>query len=172
MSLTDQKEKTWNCKRCEFEMVEVEKDTIKKIVKILNPNFLSLPKSWKSMKTEWIKICPSCDSYSLGIEMEQGFPFRTISGEIATIQNLDFIKAHKHHNYRQEILDSPICGCFYCLETFSPDKIFQWHGEDENGVEQIAICPKCSIDSVIGSASGYPIEHHFLMKMRSFWFSP
>ena len=56
---------------------------------ILNPNFLSLPKNWKSIKAEWIKICP-----------------------------------------------------------------------------------KCGIDSVIGSASGYPIEHSFLMKMREFWFSP
>ena len=172
MSLTDQQKKSWNCQRSEFEMVEIEKNTIEKIIEILNPNFLSLPKNWKSIKSEWIKICPRCDSYSLGMKMEQEFYFGTKSGEIATIQDLDFIKAHKHHDNREEILKSPICGCFYCLETFRPEEISQWHGEDENGVEQIAICPRCSIDSVIGSVSGYPIEHSILKKMKDFWFSP
>ena len=62
--------------------------------------------------------------------------------------------------------------CFYCLEIFSPNEIIEWHGEDEYGIEQIAICVKCGIDSVIGSASGYPIERNFLSKMHDFWFSP
>jgi hypothetical protein len=35
MSLTDQQKKSLNCHRCNFEMVEVEKDTIKDIIKIL-----------------------------------------------------------------------------------------------------------------------------------------
>jgi hypothetical protein len=83
-----------------------------------------------------------------------------------------FIKIHNHHNYREEILDSKVCGCFYCLEIFSPDEIFQWHGEDENGIEQVAICPRCNIDSVLGSGSGYPIEQTFLSIMRDFFFSP
>jgi hypothetical protein len=81
------------------------------------------------------------------------------------------IKAHKHIEYRQEILDSKLCGCFRCCQTFSPDEIFQWWGEDENGVEQIAICPKCGIDSVLGSASGFPIENTFLTIMRDYFFS-
>ena len=83
-----------------------------------------------------------------------------------------FIKIHNHHNYREEILDSKVCGCFYCLEIFSPDEIFQWHGEDENGIEQVAICPRCNINSVLGSGSGYPIEQTFLSIMRDFFFSP
>ena len=39
-------------------------------------------------------------------------------------------------------------------------------------IEQIAICPKCGIDSVIGDVSGFPIEPTFLSVMRDFWFSP
>ena len=162
----------WKCKRCNFEMVELNRNTIAKITKTLNPNFLSLPSNWKSSKSEWIRICPRCDSYALGLATDHAFPFRTKSGNKTTIHNLDFIKAHKHHNFRLEILKSEICGCFYCCQTFSPKKIFQWHGEDEQGVEQIAICPKCGIDSVIGSASGFPIEPTFLAVMRDFWFSP
>ena len=172
MQLTDQNGNSWNCKRCDFERVEIKKDTIDKIIEILNPNFLSLSKDWKSKKTEWIKICPRCDKFSLGFTTGHVFPIRTNTGKIANINNLDFVKAHKHHHYRDEILNSQICGCFYCLETFSPDEIDQWHLEDENGVEQTAICPKCSIDSVIGEKSGYPIEQNFLMKMKDFWFSP
>lgn len=39
-------------------------------------------------------------------------------------------------------------------------------------IEQIAMCPKCGIDSVIGDVSGFPIEATFLAVMRDFWFSP
>ena len=172
MPVTDKKEETWNCKRCEFEMVEVEKDIIEKIIKILNPNFLSLPKDWKSMKGDWIKICPRCDNYSLGFKTEHVFPIRTKLGNTTTINDLDFVKAHKHTDFQKEILKSDVCGCFYCLEIFSPEKITDWHGEDCKEYEPLALCPKCGIDSVIGSASGFPIEHTFLLKMREFWFSP
>lgn len=33
-----------------------------------------------------------------------------------------------------------------------------------------AICPSCGIDSVIGSASSYPITPEFLTAMQKFWF--
>lgn len=172
MSLTEQQKKLCNCQRCNFELVEIEKDTIKQIIKILNPNFLSLPENYNAITFEWLKICPRCDNYPLGMDTEQGFPIRTRSGEITSINNLDFIAAHKHHHYWEEILNSRICGCFYCLETFRPDEIIEWHLEDESGIGQTALCPKCGIDSVIGSDSGYPIEHSFLKKMKDFWFSP
>ena len=172
MPSTDQQKISFNCKRCDFEMVEIEKDTIKKIVKILNPNFLSLPKNWQSMKTEWIKICPRCDSHPLGLETEHIFQIRTISGNFTAINDLDFVKAHKHTDFQQEILKSQECGCFYCLEIFSPDEIDDWHGEDCKEYEPLALCPKCGIDSVIGDKSGFPIKHAFLLKMREFWFSP
>ena len=123
MSLFNQKKDTWYCQRCDFEMVEIEKDTIKKIVKILNPNFLTLPKDWKFIKSEWIKVCPRCDSYSLGLDTELAFPIRTISGNTTTINDLDFVKAHKHTDFQEEILRSERCGCFYCLEIFRSDEI-------------------------------------------------
>jgi hypothetical protein len=81
--------------------------------------------------------------------------------------------AHKNSDYREEILKSEICGCFYCTQTFSPDEIFEWWGsKEESGVEPTAVCPKCGIDSVIGDISGFPIETKFLSVMRDFWFSP
>ncbi|HYN46897.1 MAG TPA: cytoplasmic protein [Allosphingosinicella sp.] len=75
--------------------------------------------------------------------------------------------AHKHSGpQRAEIEASSICGCFYCLQIFPPDEIDMW----VNG-EQDATCPKCGIDSVIGSASGLPVsDHEFLRAMYDRWF--
>ena len=58
-----------------------------------------------------------------------------------------------------------MCGCFYCLTVFRPDEITWW----VDG-EMTAVCPHCSIDSVIGSASGYPLTPEFLTRMKQHWF--
>lgn len=74
--------------------------------------------------------------------------------------------AHSHSsNNRKEIETSNICGCFYCLEIFSPDTIEEWINE-----ETTALCPYCEIDSVIGSASKFKIEKNFLEEMKDYWF--
>lgn len=80
-------------------------------------------------------------------------------------------EAHRHSSHhKQEILDSERCGCFYCLETFSPGQITDW--TDIGTVKgPTAICPACGIDSVIGSASGFPVEEpEFIKAMKDFWF--
>lgn len=78
----------------------------------------------------------------------------------------DHISAHEWSSYHRETLrDSKVCGCFYCLETFSPNEIEHWTDDDET-----ALCPKCGIDSVIGSVSGYSIDREFLKKMHDHWF--
>lgn len=83
----------------------------------------------------------------------------------------DYIRAHKHSSqHRDELLRSDVCGCFYCLEIYSPVEIDVWVDEDENDIGQCALCAKCGIDSVIGSASGYPINKEFLRKMQLHWF--
>ena len=82
----------------------------------------------------------------------------------------DHIQAHTHSSsHREEVMRSEVCGCFYCLATFRSDEIRDWIDE-KNGVGQTALCPKCGIDSVIGSESGFPISREFLDKMRQYWF--
>jgi hypothetical protein len=74
-------------------------------------------------------------------------------------------------NHRQQVLASERCGCFYCLKIFKPEARTEWtdtHMED--GIGTTAFCPRCGIDAVIGSASGYPIELGFLRRMRRYWF--
>ena len=78
----------------------------------------------------------------------------------------DIQKAHEHSfRNREELLRSDVCGCFYCEKTFANNEIFEW--VDEGGT---AMCPKCGIDSVIGSASEFPVTPAFLKEMNQYWF--
>ena len=77
------------------------------------------------------------------------------------------IAAHQFScNNKLALLNDKICGCFYCLEIFNPNKIKDWI-EDTKGT---ALCPFCGIDSVIGESCGYPITKEFLEKMKQYWF--
>jgi hypothetical protein len=79
----------------------------------------------------------------------------------------DVDRAHRHSSrHRAEIEASELCGCFYCRRTFPPGEIEHWLNEG-NGT---ALCPHCAIDSVLGSASGFPITADFLRRMHARWF--
>ena len=74
--------------------------------------------------------------------------------------------AHKRASLnRTAILKSKECRCFYCLGKFPPSKIQEWIDKD-----QTAICPKCSVDSVIGDASGIDMSLGFFKRMKQYWF--
>jgi hypothetical protein len=80
-------------------------------------------------------------------------------------------RAHEHsYANRQELMESEKCGCFFCLEIFSPSEITTWE-LDDNDVESVAVCPYCQADSVLGDRSGFPIKRGFLETMRLRWFS-
>jgi hypothetical protein len=80
------------------------------------------------------------------------------------------VAAHtRSSHHRDELARSTRCGCFYCLRSFGPAEITAWTDEVA-GVGQTAICPRCGIDSVIGDASGYPVDRAFLERMRAHWF--
>jgi hypothetical protein len=88
-----------------------------------------------------------------------------------------WIRAHRHSSqHRAEILASELCGCFYCCSVFKPSEIEDWVDElpDDStatdAVGQTALCPRCNVDSVIGSRSGYPVTPEFLKQMHDHWF--
>jgi hypothetical protein len=86
--------------------------------------------------------------------------------------NQDHIIAHKRSIYhKREIINSEICGCFYCKKIFPPSEIEEWTDTSKPEAEHTAFCPYCGIDSVIGSKSGYPITEKFLSRMNKHWFS-
>jgi len=57
------------------------------------------------------------------------------------------------------------------LASFAPQDIKDWVDEDPQEQGQTALCPKCGIDSVIGSASGVPLDDSFFEKMRAAYFT-
>ncbi|RYE86538.1 MAG: hypothetical protein EOO75_15610 [Myxococcales bacterium] len=84
--------------------------------------------------------------------------------------DVDVALAHQHsHRHRADLDRSDRCGCFYCLRVYPPAAIEGWIGAAA-GANATALCPHCGIDSVIGSASGFPVEREFLARMRQRWF--
>ena len=84
----------------------------------------------------------------------------------------EYHSAHQYSSiHRKQILDSDICGCFYCCETFKPSSIDEWVDEDDNGIGQTAMCPRCGIGSVIGDKSGVNLSKEFLKGMYQVWFT-
>ncbi len=78
----------------------------------------------------------------------------------------NLIAAHRYSiRNRDWISRSWHCGCFHCLSLFLPVEIEEWTDSDAT-----AICPRCQIDSVIGSASGYSLTRTWLEGMRDHWF--
>jgi len=79
---------------------------------------------------------------------------------------MDVKAAHAFSSkHRQQVLASERCGCFYCCALFSPHDIAEWTDEDST-----ALCPRCGIDAVLGSASGVPLTRDFLQQMKHAWF--
>jgi hypothetical protein len=82
---------------------------------------------------------------------------------------------HKTSIYhREQIEKSKICGCFFCEKMFLPEQITEWVDPSDpiesDGRGRTALCPHCSIDSVIGDASGFEITPELLGLMKSKYF--
>ena len=72
------------------------------------------------------------------------------------------IHAQRH---RSELLASKTCGCFFCFQQFPATEITKWI--DGN---QTALCPRCGIDAIVGSSSGFVISDNFLRRMHRAFF--
>lgn len=82
----------------------------------------------------------------------------------------EYITAKKHTTWnREELQQSNLCGCLWCLAIYPASEISQWHMEDENGIEQTAICAHCNVDAILPDKSGYPLTTEFLTKMHNYW---
>jgi hypothetical protein len=83
---------------------------------------------------------------------------------------------HRHSNWhRERIVQSGVCGCFYCLEMFPSADIVEWIPEPgKNGelVEDVtALCPRCGIDAVLpDSVPDAPLSPELLQAMQAYWF--
>ena len=64
---------------------------------------------------------------------------------------------------------SSLCGCYYCGRIFPSSEV-----TDNDWVPDLhgrtVLCPHCSIDSVIGDASGIPLQKEVLDELHDYWF--
>jgi hypothetical protein len=78
----------------------------------------------------------------------------------------ELIKNLSNYSKRNKVyIDaSEKCGCYFCLKIFKPKDIKEWTDKGET-----AICPFCSVDSVIGDSTS-KIESEFLEQASKYWF--
>jgi len=87
------------------------------------------------------------------------------------MEEYDLIVASEAARFNREQLEKDKkCGCYSCLNVFSPSEIKEWGVEEENGKGVTAICPHCGVDSVLAASSGYPLTKTFLKSMNDIWF--
>lgn len=80
----------------------------------------------------------------------------------------EIFSAAKHsYENRDEIEKSKMCGCYYCNRTF-PASLIMYDDYTDRG--WTALCPLCSVDSVIGDASGVPINKKVLTEISNVMF--
>lgn len=63
---------------------------------------------------------------------------------------------------KSKIKEGMICSCYYCLSKYDGSEIAEYVDN-----EQTAVCPKCSIDSVIPE----DVDEEILMEINKRWFS-
>ena len=78
-----------------------------------------------------------------------------------TKEEIESAAKHSYKN-RHEIEKSKMCGCYYCMRTF-PASLIRY--DDYTDGYLTALCPLCSVDAVIGDASGVPINKKVLTEM-------
>src|SRR5262245_15380299 len=71
--------------------------------------------------------------------------------------------------HRRDVQAACVCGCFYCVTTFSPTEISEWVDE-RDAVSSTALCPNCGIDSVIPEQPDRPLNDEILAAMHAYWF--
>lgn len=77
------------------------------------------------------------------------------------------IEAHKWSYGNIDKLDKEQkCGCFYCSRIFPSSEIKEYVDDLPVGT---ALCPYCSVDSILGENSGFPITKGFLDAMYEYW---
>jgi hypothetical protein len=77
-----------------------------------------------------------------------------------------FLNRHTILNHK-EVTSSETCGCYKCLHIFTPEDMSTEDWWEESNGQLTAACPRCGIDSIVGSASGYPITHEVLKAMHT-----
>ena len=82
------------------------------------------------------------------------------------MNKMELENAHRHSSLnRVEIEQSRRCGCFSCGRVFDTTEVEEYTDDGET-----ALCPYCSVDSVIGDASGIELNPRLLNELNQMYF--
>ena len=77
------------CKHCDTDLVWVEEATVSVSKDLLKPNFKTLGALQTVEEKKCHPICPQCDAYVLGIELEEALPVITQAGWVTNVHMLN-----------------------------------------------------------------------------------
>jgi hypothetical protein len=76
-------------------------------------------------------------------------------------------EAHKRSSRKHLIEAADKCGCFFCLRIFDASEVREYVGTKHD----VALCPRCGIDSLLDDKGDYELTGDFLQDMRDRWFA-
>jgi hypothetical protein len=76
-----------------------------------------------------------------------------------------------HHN-RDELLAAKRCGCYHCCAMFAPSAIAAWADENDEGIGQTAVCPKCGKTNVIAAKPRFSLQRKDLVRLSESAYGP
>lgn len=68
------------------------------------------------------------------------------------------------HNNDREILNSDLCSCLFCRQTYSAREVCDWIPNEDGTLN--AVCPICGMETVIGDKRQGRIEHDDLKEVN------
>jgi hypothetical protein len=76
------------CPECGAEVVRIKRETLNQMMEMFGASVRSVSTGQINGKRACIPICPQCDAYALGIEIDTGFPFTLKNGEACNIHRI------------------------------------------------------------------------------------
>ena len=79
----------------------------------------------------------------------------------------DYIKKAPMYAFKNKeaVMASQTCGCYGCLNIIQVKDIEFWTDDDET-----ALCPKCTLDTLLAESLNIPLDKDTLSKIRNQWF--
>lgn len=79
---------TIQCKHCHSDVVFITPATLAESKRMLKPNFKTLSRKATTHFGGAYSICPQCDAYALGLDLESPFPIVRQDGQHTNIHEL------------------------------------------------------------------------------------
>lgn len=124
------------CKHCDTDLVWVEKTTVLVSEELLKPNFKTLGALQTVDEKQCYAICPECDAYALGIEMEESFPVITQAGWVTNLHMLN-LWSESFTNKERDALLVELKDCIFRFKSADEDDEAGWWDAENQALSSL-----------------------------------